>query len=89
MLILPKTSTLLLIVIALLSLLIGFVFRSEQLSQQAYKKGVNDGITCALDTVNKIVAKQLKFGKNSTKLVIQSTDTSVYILSNKTLKTHK
>lgn len=54
-------------------------------TRYGYVRGYGDGIDRALDTVSKIVQKQVDSDTSSTNLTIQSTDTVSVTLSRKTL----
>jgi hypothetical protein len=49
-----------------------------------YSKGGDAGAGQALDTINKIVQKQLKSDTSVTRLILINPDTNTYILSRKT-----
>lgn len=73
----------LLISIIIVGMIIVIVYTSDK---EGYKRGFNDGVTTALDSVNAIATQQLNNETISSKFYIQSTDTLEFILSPKTIK---
>ena len=75
-------------ILNILSIIISIAAISMICFKTGYKKGANEGITVALDTVSAIARKHVKKDTCAV-VIIAASDTNVFVLSKKTVKIKK
>jgi hypothetical protein len=73
---------------AIISILTGFIITQVCMFKIGERVGYSAGVCATLDTVNTALEKQVNSDTSVTRLILINPDTSVYILSRKTIQQH-